>query len=238
MKRLDLIISDHLQISREKAQTLIKDGYVKADGKTVTKPSAKYEDTLLLDIAQPPTQYVSRGGYKLEAALAHFAINVANTTCIDIGASTGGFTDCLLQHGASQVYAVDVGTNQLHPSLHNHPQIISLENTNIRTATGLPQGDIVVIDVSFISLTLVLPVVTTLLKQGGYCLALVKPQFEAGPQHLNKQGVVKNKNIHKKVLQNIKQTATDLGLGIVGHIESPIQGKQGNTEYFLTLNKE
>lgn len=238
MKRLDVIIAEHQNISRSKAKEMIVNGWVSIQNQVITKPSFLVEGFDAVALHLPDTLYVSRGGQKLEHALSVFQLTVTDKTCMDIGASTGGFTDCLLQHGAKLVYAIDVGTNQLHPSLQNHPQIISLENTNIRTTPDLPQTELIVIDVSFISLTLVLPIVYDLLAQGGICLPLIKPQFEVGAKHLNKQGVVKDKKIVDRCLKNIEQHVTALGFHFSGKTISPITGKNGNTEYFFALRKE
>lgn len=238
MKRLDILIAEHQNISREKAKELIKKGFVSLKGKILLKSSILIENLDYVNISQPKTNYVSRGGYKLEHAISTFGIDISEKICVDIGSSTGGFTDCLLQHGATLVYAIDVGTEQLHSSLHNHSQIISLENTNIRTKPNIEQSDIIVIDVSFISLSLVLPIAFQMLNKNGICIALIKPQFEVGLKNLNKQGVVKDKKTIDKCLKNIENISLDIGFKIFGKTTSPITGKTGNIEYFLALRKE
>ena len=235
--RLDVTFAEQQNISREKAKTLITQGFVSVSGKVVTKPSFPLEATDTLSLEPQESQYVSRGGYKLAHALTQFQLDVTGKICTDIGASTGGFTDCLLQQGAELVYAIDVGTNQLHPSLQNHPHIISLENTNIRTKPDIPVCDFMVIDVSFISLSLVLPVAYEMLAPGGTCLALVKPQFEVGKKNLNRQGIVKVPGMVGKVVRQLEQQARALGFTVTGQTASPITGKNGNTEFFLALSK-
>ena len=236
--RLDIMLAQQHNISREKAKSLITQGLVSVSGRTVSKPSYIVEETDTISLQAQESQYVSRGGYKLAHALNQFQLDVTGLVCTDIGASTGGFTDCLLQQGAKQVYAIDVGTNQLHPSLQNHPQIVSLENTNIRTKPDIPACQFMVIDVSFISLSLVLPVAHDMLAHGGTCLALVKPQFEVGKKNLNRQGIVKVPNMVGKVVRQLEQQARELGFSVLGQTASPITGKSGNAEFFLALKKE
>lgn len=236
--RLDIALAEQQNISREKAKTLISQGLVHVTGRVVTKPSFLVTDTDTLTVEQPEQHYVSRGGHKLAHALAQFQVDVREKTCIDIGASTGGFTDCLLQHGAQLVYAIDVGTQQLHPTLKDHPQIISLENTHILSQPAVPPAQIMVIDVSFISLSLVLPVAYELLIPDGVCLALVKPQFEVGKKNLNRQGIVKRPNLITKTMRQLAQQATIVGFTVLGQTPSPITGKGGNAECFLVLKRE
>ena len=239
MERLDKIVAKEFNLARDKAQELIKAGKVTVSEVVVTKPAALYDVIKVqIDVQLPAVTYVSRGGDKLASAMADFAVSVTDKICLDIGASTGGFTDYLLQNGASHVYAVDVGTNQLHPSLHHHPQITSLENTDIRNLPPeVPLVDLAVMDVSFISLTQVLEVAYHQLRLGGYCICLVKPQFEAGSKHLTPSGVVRNKNVHQNVMKKVKAFATQCGFEVVGNAVSTLLGKKGNVEYFYCLKK-
>ena len=239
--RLDLLVAQQSGFSREYSREIIEKGLVSLNAKTLTKPGQKLPPDTVLTISAEKMKYVSRGGYKLEKAVEVFGISVHNNICIDIGASTGGFTDCLLQSGAKLVYAIDSGTNQLAESLRNDTRIVSMENTNIRDVT--PEGlgvlaDCIVIDVSFISLEKVLPHAAVLLADGGVILALVKPQFEAGRAHLNKKGVVTDPKVRKKVLANIEKNLPIHGLAQHGCVPSPIHGQNGNEEYLLYLRKE
>ena len=183
-------------------------------------------------------KYVGRGGLKLEKALSHYRLHLDGSVCIDIGASTGGFTDCMLQNGAVKVYSVDVGTDQLDEKLRNDPRVVSMEKTDIRNCVGtLPEVDFIGIDVSFISLKLVLPSAYALLKDGGECVALIKPQFEAGKSHLSKHGIVRDSKVHKKVCDDISEFASTLGFERGEVISSPITGGDGNTEYLIYLRR-
>lgn len=183
-------------------------------------------------------KYVGRGGLKLEKALSHYRLHLDGSVCIDIGASTGGFTDCMLQNGAVKVYSVDVGTDQLDEKLRNDPRVVSMEKTDIRNCVGsLPAVDFIGIDVSFISLKLVLPSAYALLKDGGECVALIKPQFEAGKSHLRKHGIVRDSKVHKKVCDDISEFASTLGFERGEVISSPITGGDGNTEYLIYLRR-
>ena len=238
MERLDTLLANNQNISREKAKELIKAGHVKVDGAVVKKPGTRYPQEIATEFTPPKQSYVSRGGYKLAAALAHFSANVKNAVCIDIGASTGGFTDCLLQQGASLVYAIDVGTDQIHPFLVSHPQVISMEQVNIKDLQIDIKANFITIDVSFISLKAVLPIAYGLLHAHGYCLALVKPQFEVGQKHLNKKGATKDIAMHKKVIKDICEIAKNTGFSVIGHTPSQLRGKKSsNTEYFCYFKK-
>jgi 23S rRNA (cytidine1920-2'-O)/16S rRNA (cytidine1409-2'-O)-methyltransferase len=187
-----------------------------------------------------PLPYVSRGGQKLATALDAFAIPVTGMVAVDVGASTGGFTDCLLQYGAGQVFAIDVGYGQLAWKLRSDPRVVALERTNIRHLTQLPDGtlaDLTVIDASFISLALVLPPALRLLKQDGEIVALVKPQFEAGQEDVGKGGVVRDAKVHRRVLQETFDLAARLGLAVAGLIVSPLLGPAGNVEFLVWLRR-
>lgn len=238
-KRLDVYLSDNNIVkSRSLAATLIKQGSVEVNGRICTKPSFTVGGGDNVKIIGELPKYVGRGGLKLEKALAHYRLHLDGTVCIDIGASTGGFTDCMLQNGAAKVYSVDVGTDQLDEKLRNDSRVISMEKTDIRNCVGtLPQVDFISIDVSFISLKLVLPSAFALLKDGGECVALIKPQFEAGKAHLSKNGIVRDAKVHKKVCDDIAEFASAVGFERSEIIPSPITGGDGNTEYLIYLKR-
>ncbi|WP_038056663.1 TlyA family RNA methyltransferase [Thermodesulfobacterium hydrogeniphilum] len=240
--RIDkLLVKKGLCESREKAQALILAGkvWISADSKNfqrIEKPGTSVPENVEIKIEEK-IPYVSRGGIKLEGALKAFDLNVKNLICLDIGASTGGFTHCLLLNGAKKVYAVDVGKGQLHYSLRIDPRVIVMEKVNARYLTPdmFPEKfDLITIDVSFISLKKILPVLTHLLKPKGQILALIKPQFEVGPKFV-KKGVVKDSKLHKKVVNEIWEFAENLGLKALGVVESPILGPKGNREFFILL---
>ncbi|MGQ9556642.1 MAG: TlyA family RNA methyltransferase [Desulfurispora sp.] len=235
-KRLDLLLVEKgFFPSREKARAAIMAGQVLVDGQKVSKPGAAVaaESKLEVLVTLP---YVSRGGLKLARALEFFHINVTGCTALDVGASTGGFTDCLIQAGAARVYAVDVGYGQLAWSLRNDPRVVVLERTNIRYLNPeqlFPPPDFVTVDVSFISLTKVLPVLASLLAPGAAGVLLVKPQFEAGRQQVGKKGVVRDPLVHEAVLHQIWEEVNRLGWGVLGLTYSPVRGPEGNIEYLL-----
>lgn len=237
-RRLDtLLVERGLVESRKRAQSLILAGKVKVDGQVAHKPGKRVptEAEITLKEALP---YVGRGGLKLKEALSRFRLDVAGLICADVGASTGGFTDCLLQHGAAKVYAIDVGYGQLAWELRQDPRVVALERTNVRYLEGLPEPiDLATIDVSFISLGLTLPPVLNFLKAEGQIIALVKPQFEAGREQVGKGGVVKDPEVHRQVLHKVATMAQDLGLRILGLIPSPLLGPAGNVEFFIHLSK-
>ncbi|HIC88998.1 MAG TPA: TlyA family RNA methyltransferase [Anaerolineae bacterium] len=237
-RRLDLLLVERgLAESRTQAQRLIMAGQVLVDKQVADKPGHTVPTTVDIHIRQQ-LPYVSRGGLKLAAALDAFGVQVKGTVCADIGASTGGFTDCLLQRGATRVYAVDVGYGQLAWKLRQNPQVVLLERTNARYLTRLPNGsrvDLITVDVSFISLKLVLPAVVRFLAPGGQIIALIKPQFEAGREAVGKGGVVRDPMVHRAVLTNILEWALQQQLGPVGLIRSPITGPAGNVEFLLHL---
>ena len=237
--RLDVYLTEKkLCSSRTAAKNLINIGGVKVNGKLAVKVSQEIADTDTVDIVEIKLpKYVSRGGVKLEGALKHWDISLDGLVCLDIGASTGGFTDCMLQNGAARVYAVDVGNGQLHERLRSDSRVVSLENTDIR-GFELPDGeaaDFIGTDVSFISLKLILPHIYRLLQHGGYAVALIKPQFEAGRKNLSKKGIVRNENIRSRVVEDICRFAEECGFSVVGKAESPITGGDGNVEYLLFL---
>lgn len=223
--------------SRTAAQRLVMAGLVRAGGELVHKPSQKVSPETPLSVAERP-RFVSRGGEKLAAALAAFPLDVAGRICADVGASTGGFTDCLLQHGAGRVYAVDVGKGQLHWSLRQDPRVVVLEETNARTLDRLPETvDLATVDVSFISLRLILPRVAGWLKDGADVVALVKPQFEAGPERVGRGGVVRQPEVHRQVIEQILEACRESGLGPQGAMASPLLGPKGNREFLVWARK-
>jgi 23S rRNA (cytidine1920-2'-O)/16S rRNA (cytidine1409-2'-O)-methyltransferase len=229
-----LLVERGLFDSRAKAQAAIAAGLVSANDVAVRKASEEIPVDARLE-ARPAHPYVSRGGVKLAAALDHFAFDVKDRVCLDVGASTGGFTQALLERGAARVYAVDVGRGQLHESLRAHPEVVALEETDIRnlSPTRLEQRpDLVTIDVSFISLKLVLPVALALAKRPAQLVALIKPQFEAGRAAL-KKGIVRDGAVHKAVCDDISAFVAALGWRVIGVIPSPIEGGDGNVEYLL-----
>lgn len=236
--RLDLYIKENMNISRQKAQELIQNEEVMVNDKVVNKPAFKINESDKVNInnTESVLKYVGRGGYKLEKAVKEFNIAISGI-CIDIGASTGGFTDCMLQMGAEKVYSVDVGNNQLVEKLRNDFRVISMENTDIRNAE-IEKADFISCDVSFISLTKIFESIKRFLKDKGCAVLLIKPQFEAGRENLSKNGVVKNIKIHKKVIRDIINCGSEYGLNAIGLTFSPIKGGDGNIEYLLLINKE
>ena len=225
--------------SRERARALIIEGVVLLDGVRIMKPSDTIRDGQILSLKENPIPFVSRGGLKLEKALRNFGVDPTGYVCSDSGASTGGFTDCLLQQGASKVFAIDVGYGQLAWKIRNDPRVVVMERTNIRYVTPEDLGqplDLSVIDVSFISFSLVLPVVKTLLKPTGQVLCLIKPQFEAGKDKVGKKGVVRDAAVHEEVLQNFITLAKSLGFTIRNLTFSPVKGPEGNIEFLAHLS--
>ena len=239
MSRLDFeLTARSLVKSRNVAQQLIKDGIVFVNGKNITKAAFDVEDADVIEIKGELPKYVGRGGLKLEKAVECFKIRLNGCTCIDVGASTGGFTDCMLQNGAEKVYAVDVGSDQLDEKLRNDSRVISLENTDIRAAEGKisEKADFISVDVSFISLKTVLPEVKKLFKESGTVVALIKPQFEVGKSGIGKRGVVKNPSLREKAVREIKEFSESIGFKCRGFIQSPITGGDGNIEYLICLS--
>ena len=234
-KRADLLLVERgLFESRARAQAAIEAGRVTANGKPVAKPSETIPDDAVID-AEPAHPWVSRGGVKLAGALEQYPIDVEDHVCVDVGASTGGFTEVLLNYGASLVYAIDVGREQLHPSQRGNPKIISMEETDIRSLAGKrleKRPDIVVIDVSFISLKHVLPAVLPLAAAPMHLLALIKPQFEADRKH-SKKGIIRDEAVHRAVCDDISDFAASLGCTDIKVFPSSITGGDGNTEFFL-----
>lgn len=240
--RLDrLLVERGLAESGEKARALIMEGLVEVDQTRIDKPGHPTSPLSQITLKRASLPYVSRGGLKLDAALRGFPVDVADRVVLDVGASTGGFTDCLLQAGARKVIAVDVGYGQFHWKLRQDPRVVLKEKTNIRylTPQGLgEQADGAVIDVSFISLRLVIPPVSRLLVQEAWIIALIKPQFEVGKGQVGKGGVVRDPSLHNRVILDIRGFCEDLGWTPLGDMESPIQGPKGNREFLLYMSRE
>lgn len=241
-ERLDvLLVSLGLAESRAKAQATIMAGEVYVNGQKADKSGMEVDITSNIEVRGSACPYVSRGGLKLEKALKNFGVDPTGYVCSDSGASTGGFTDCLLQQGASKVFAIDVGYGQLAWKIRNDPRVVVMERTNIRYVTLEDLGeplDLSVIDVSFISLSLVLPVVKTLLKPTGQVLCLIKPQFEAGKDKVGKKGVVRDPSVHEEVLQNFISLAKSLDFTIRNLTFSPVKGPEGNIEFLAHLSMQ
>ncbi len=240
-ERLDTaLVNKGLAESREKAKAYIMEGIVYVNGQKALKAGDKTGDGDFLEIRGNTLKYVSRGGLKLEKAVDVFDIDLNGRVCVDIGASTGGFTDCMLQNGAKKVYSIDVGYGQLAWKLRNDERVVNIERTNVRYLDlELIKDDIdfVSIDVSFISLRHILPVVYSLLSNDGLCVALIKPQFEAGREEVGKKGVVRDKEVHKKVILNCLNLARLSNLYPIGLDFSPIKGPEGNIEFLMFLSK-
>lgn len=240
-ERLDvLLVQRGMAASREKAKAMIMAGEILVDGEREDKAGSMFPDTVTITQKGRPLPYVSRGGLKLEKAMTHFGLDLTGKICMDVGASTGGFTDCMLQNGAVKVYAVDVGHGQLDWKLRNDERVVCMERTNIRYVT--PEDiqepvQFVSIDVSFISLTKVLLPVRNLMEEGAEMTALIKPQFEAGREKVGKKGVVRDPAVHLEVIQTVISYAKNISFG-VRHLEfSPIKGPEGNIEYLVHLVK-
>lgn len=234
-KRLDVAVTElGLAESRQKAQAIIMAGEVYVNGQKVDKAGAPVAEDAKIEVRGKSLRYVSRGGLKLEKAMQCWPIHLEGAICADIGASTGGFTDCMLQNGAAKVYAVDVGYNQLDWRLRTHPQVVCMERTNARYLTNeqIPQElDFFSVDVSFISLHLILPAVRPLIRAGGQAVCLVKPQFEAGKDKVGKKGVVRDPAVHLEVLEHFLVHAAEADFAVKDITFSPIKGPEGNIEY-------
>lgn len=240
--RLDSALTSRgLAESREKAKAYIMSGIVFVNNQKADKPGMPIRPDDILEVRGSTLKYVSRGGLKLEKAVAEFSLQLSGKTCADIGASTGGFTDCMLQNGAAKVYAVDVGYGQLHWSLRTDARVVNLERTNFRYVTPqqIPDPlDFASVDVSFISLTKILPVLYPLLKPGAEAVCLIKPQFEAGKEKVGKKGVVRDPEVHEEVLMDILRFVPTLGFSVRHLSFSPIRGPEGNIEYLVHLVKD
>ena len=240
-KRLDIAVTElGLAPSRERAKAMIMAGEIYVNNAKALKAGETVSEDALIEFRGKAMPYVSRGGYKLEKAMQVFPITLEGKVCMDIGASTGGFTDCMLQNGAKKVYAIDVGYGQLAWKLRTDARVVNLERTNFRycTAEQIPEPiEFASIDVSFISLSKILPVLHTFLKDEMHCVALIKPQFEAGREKVGKKGVVRDIEVHKEVVEKIVHLAFELGFRVCGLSFSPIRGPEGNIEYLIYLQK-
>lgn len=237
--RLDVLMVERgLAESREKAKAVIMSGNVFVDGQREDKAGASFPEKAVIEVKGNPLKYVSRGGLKLEKAMSHFDVTLSGKVCMDVGASTGGFTDCMLQNGAVKVYAVDVGNGQLAWKLRQDERVVCMEKTNIRYVTGehiAEPVEFASIDVAFISLTKVLEPVKALLTAEGQVVALIKPQFEAGREQVGKKGVVRDKSVHLEVIERILAYAVSIGFEVLNLEFSPIKGPEGNIEYLVHL---
>ncbi len=240
-KRLDIeLVGRGLAETRSKAQNMIKNSAVSVNGLIVTKPAFEVDESDDIKIIGETLKYVGKGGLKLEKAISEFKIELKGKVCVDFGASTGGFTDCMLQNGAEYVYAVDVGKNQLDKSLIDNPRIENIENMNIKDVTKSmfkKKIDFCTVDLSFISLSFAIPVVYDVLSYDGEAVMLIKPQFEAGKKSLSKKGIVNDKKVHMKVLENIVTLIENSGFSIINLTYSPIKGGSGNIEYLIYVKK-
>ncbi|WP_238882782.1 TlyA family RNA methyltransferase [Clostridium sp. YIM B02551] len=240
-ERLDvLLVQKGFFESREKAQAQIMAGKIFIDGRRVDKCGEKIKVTAEIEFKGQEMPYVSRGGYKLEKAIKEFSMNLKEKTCLDIGASTGGFTDCMLQNGAKKVFSIDVGYGQFAWKLRTDPRVVCMERTNIRYVTPEDLGeaaDFASIDVSFISLKKIMPAVVSLLSDNGEVIALIKPQFEAGKEKVGKKGVVREKSTHEEVITSITNYLCDENLNILDLSFSPIKGPEGNMEFLIYFTK-
>lgn len=240
-KRLDVLVYEAGYVqSREKAKAVIMAGLVYVDNQKADKPGTVYPVTAKLEVRGGTPKYVSRGGFKLEKAMQSFPIDLKGKITMDIGASTGGFTDCMLQNGAVRVYSVDVGYGQLDWKLRNDSRVVNLERTNVRyiTQEQVPDKiDFFSVDVSFISLRLVLPAARKLMAKNAQAVCLIKPQFEAGRENVGKKGVVRDPQVHKQVVEDITSFCLENGFDVLGLDYSPIKGPEGNIEYLIYLNR-
>lgn len=239
-KRLDVLLVERgYADTRTKAQAIIMSGLVYVTGQKADKPGTSFEENVDIEVRGATCPYVSRGGLKLEKALRDFGVDPTGYVCSDSGASTGGFTDCLLQQGASKVFAIDVGYGQLDWKIRSDPRVVVMERTNVRYVTPEQLGDpldLSVVDVSFISLRIVLPVIKTFLKPDcGQVLCLIKPQFEAGKEKVGKKGVVRDPAVHKEVLDDFVALTKEIGFKILGLTFSPVKGPEGNIEFLAHL---
>ena len=241
-ERLDvLVVSRGLAPSREKAKAIIMAGNVLVDGQREDKAGSMFKDTVEITVKGHTLPYVSRGGLKLEKAMKNFGVTLKDKVCMDVGASTGGFTDCMLQNGAVKVYSIDVGYGQLDWKLRNDPRVVCMEKTNIRYVKPediADRLDFASVDVSFISLTKVLGPARELLNDNGEMVCLIKPQFEAGREKVGKKGVVRDKAVHEEVIHKVIDYAVEIGFHILNLEYSPIKGPEGNIEYLVYIRKE
>ena len=236
-KRLDVLIFEKgYAESRERAKAIIMSGNVYVNNQKADKPGTAYDENAPIEVRSTGLKYVSRGGLKLEKAMSSFELELDGTTCLDIGASTGGFTDCMLQNGAEKVYSVDVGYGQLAWKLRTDSRVVNMERTNFRNVTNEDISepvDFFSVDVSFISLKIILPVARKLLSENGRGVCLIKPQFEAGREKVGKKGVVRDIKVHEEVIENIVNFALLSGFDVLGLDFSPVKGPEGNIEYLM-----
>ena len=243
-KRLDVLLTERgLAPSREKAKALIMAGIVFVDNQKEDKPGTAFPEEAVIEVRGQGLRYVSRGGLKLEKALQCFPIRLTGRVCMDIGASTGGFTDCMLQNGAAKVYAIDVGYGQLDWKLREDPRVICMEKTNFRYVKPEDldpewRPDFASVDVSFISLSKILPPAAAILPEGAEMVCLIKPQFEAGREKVGRKGVVRDPGVHAEVIEQCLRTAEENGFAVKGLTWSPIRGPEGNIEYLMYLNRQ
>ena len=238
-KRLDVLVFEKgYADSRERAKAIIMSGNVYVNNQKADKPGTQYDEDAPLEVRSAGLKYVSRGGLKLEKAMTSFNLNLEGATSLDIGASTGGFTDCMLQNGARKVYSVDVGYGQLAWKLRTDERVVNMERTNFRNVTKeeIPEDiDFFSVDVSFISLKIILPVARNLLSKEGKGVCLIKPQFEAGREKVGKKGVVRDKKVHAEVIDTIVNFTLENGFDILGLNFSPVKGPEGNIEYLMDV---
>lgn len=236
-KRLDVLVFEKgFADSRERAKAIIMSGNVYVNNQKADKPGTQYDEDAPLEVRSTGLKYVSRGGLKLEKAMTSFELDLQGATCLDIGASTGGFTDCMLQNGAQKVFSVDVGYGQLAWKLRTDERVVNMERTNFRNVTKEDIEDDIdffSVDVSFISLKIILPVARKLLSSEGSGVCLIKPQFEAGREKVGKKGVVRDKNVHAEVIETIANFALENGFDVLGLDFSPVKGPEGNIEYLM-----
>ncbi len=239
--RLDTAVFEQgFSESREKAKTLIMAGVVYVNNQKADKPGMTIKENDVIEVRSNPLKYVSRGGLKLEKAMQEFGLKLDGMLCADIGASTGGFSDCMLQNGASKVYAIDVGYGQLAWKLRTDPRVINMERTNFRyvTKNEIPEDlDFCSVDVSFISLSIIVPVMRNLMKDGGRAVCLIKPQFEAGKDKVGKKGVVRDKAVHIETVEKTVNMILDSKMSVLGLTYSPVKGPEGNIEYLVYIER-
>ncbi|MGI6752512.1 MAG: TlyA family RNA methyltransferase [Anaerovoracaceae bacterium] len=240
-ERIDvLLVQKGLFPSREKAKAALMAGLVYVDKKNCDKAGTLIDSEAEIWIKDDICPYVGRGGLKLQKALSFFSLDLSHLICVDIGASTGGFTDCMLQNGARKVYSIDVGYGQLDYKLRNDPRVINMERINVRHMNPhrIPeQADFIAIDVSFISLNLIFPIASQLLKEGGSLICLIKPQFEAGREQVGKKGIVRDSSVHREVIQKVSFNGSEMGMLSKGLTYSPMTGAKGNIEYLMLMEK-
>lgn len=238
-KRLDQVVQErNPSLSKTYIQSLIMQGNVLIDGKPCTKAGTQVTDDVAITLVAHEQKFVSRAGYKLEKALEFFSINVQDSVVLDAGLSTGGFADCLLQHGAKKIYGVDVGYGQAHEKIRRDPRVVVMEKTNLRYLDSLPElVDLVTLDLSFISVLKVIPVIKKFMKPEAHLIVLIKPQFEARREQVGKGGIIKDPAVHEEVIHNVVQGITQEGFSYIGITDSPITGTDGNKEFLAYFKK-